>query len=114
MDAHVKAKAREQTNTFLAPWNCTPFKKLDSTANREQKKRYIPPPHDETSQKERFSINRQIKKGLTAKPPDCNRPQRLYYLSPVHVTSKLIHTIVLLRIYFDILHDNSSVTIGLN
>ena len=39
----------------------------------------IPPPHDEIltancSEKERFSVNRQIKTGQTAKAPNYNKP----------------------------------------
>ena len=66
-ELHFKAKDREQTN------NKPVFRSKNWTQPQTViKKRYFPPPHDEiltanSSEKEPFSVNWQIKKGQTAR-----------------------------------------------
>ena len=69
---HFKAKAREQTNNFFNTMKLYSAQKIGLNCKPWAKKGILVPPHYEIltanrSEKERFSVNRQIKKDQTSR-----------------------------------------------
>ena len=71
-ELHFKAKAREQANNFFNTLKLYSAQKIGLIRKPWAKKGIFAPPHYEIltanrSEKERFSVNRQIKKSQTAR-----------------------------------------------